>query len=268
MRADRFRATHPYQELRSNGVAWSYLACGQGHKTLLFLPGGFVRADLWFHAITALEHGYRILALSASLETFDIADALAAFVALLDREQVDKAFVIGVSAGGGLAQYLLQSHPQLVEHLVLSHCTPLSPTTGRRLRRLLGLLQLLPEPLLRRLLIARTAHYPASPWAAFTRAFFRERLPEVSKAVFVRFFQSGADAALGFEYRREVVQEWPGRMLILTSNDDRTTYPHLGELQARYPRAETHIFERGGHHTLLLDPETYVATLKSFLDEL
>ena len=32
-----FRASHPYTEL--DGEDWRYIACGQGDRALLFLPG-------------------------------------------------------------------------------------------------------------------------------------------------------------------------------------------------------------------------------------
>lgn len=69
-------------------------------------------------------------------------------------------------------------------------------------------------------------------------------------------------------YKREIIQAWPGETVILNSKDDAATIEAVKELQARLPRARTHLFEEGGHHTLLLFPEAYTAALKGFLDEL
>jgi hypothetical protein len=55
-----FRAGHPYSELDVDGTPWRYIACGQGENVLLFLPGGFLKADMWFHPILALEKTYRV----------------------------------------------------------------------------------------------------------------------------------------------------------------------------------------------------------------
>ena len=60
-------------------------------------------------------------------------------------------------------------------------------------------------------------------------------------------------------------EAWPGRMLLLTSEDDALSYPRLGLLQERYPQAETFVFEAGGHHTYLFFPEAYTEVLQSFL---
>lgn len=35
-----------------------------------------------------------------------------------------------------------------------------------------------------------------------------------------------------------------------------------------YPAAQTHVFEQGGHHTVLLSPELYAATVTTFLEGL
>jgi pimeloyl-ACP methyl ester carboxylesterase len=43
-------------------VIWRYVACGEGEKVLLFLSGAFLKADMWFNQILALEESYRIIA--------------------------------------------------------------------------------------------------------------------------------------------------------------------------------------------------------------
>ena len=63
-------------------------------------------------------------------------------------------------------------------------------------------------------------------------------------------------------------QSWRGKTLLLMSKDDATTFKRLNEMQARFPAAQTHIFEQGGHHTVLLFPEIYSSTLAIFLDGL
>ena len=60
---------------------------------------------------------------------------------------------------------------------------------------------------------------------------------------------------------------WTGRVpsAAVTSRNDRLSFPRLAELQARYPSAQTHIFEEGAHTTLMLFPDLYNAELKRFL---
>jgi aminoacrylate hydrolase len=268
-----FRANHPYSELDVDSTCWRYIACGQGEKTLLFLPGGFLKADMWFYPILALEKTYRILAPdSFTLQgTFAMDDVCGAIVQILEAEGVEKAIVVGISAGGGVAQCLVQEHPERVEHLVLSHCGVIEggAEIENRLKRLLRLVQILPPSVIRWVLMKRTTGNipPSSNWIEFHNAYFREAGSHTHKAMFVRFLQAGLEMRRSFVFKPEVIESWPGETLILSSKDDQATISSLEKLQARYPRARTHLFEEGGHHTFLFFPEAYTAALKAFLDE-
>ena len=63
------------------------------------------------------------------------------------------------------------------------------------------------------------------------------------------------------------MESWPGKILILGSRDDEAAVHSLEKLQARYPRASTHLFGQGGHHAFMFFPEAYAATLSAFLEE-
>ena len=106
----RFRATHPYHQLDVDGTTWRYLACGEGDRTLLFLPGAFLQADMWFKQILALETDHRIIAPDAyALQgIFDLERVCRTILESLDAEGIERATVVGLSAGGGVAQGLLQ----------------------------------------------------------------------------------------------------------------------------------------------------------------
>ena len=261
-----FRAAHPYQRLDFEEWSWRYIHAGHGERVLLLLPGAFIGAEMWLHLVTALQERYRILAPDMPSKSLTFAEMNAAFIKLLDSEGVNGAIVIGYSAGGGLAQVFTQSHPERVEGLILSHCTPLSADTARRVERLIRAVKLLPVSAIRAIFRRRSKDYPStSEWAEFTRAFFAERIATLDKSDLVRFFESGLETAraLRFDPRK-----WRGKTLLLSSKDDQTTFKRLGEMQVRYPAAQTHVFEQGGHHTLLLFPELYNSILANFLDEL
>ncbi len=267
-----FRANHPYRELDVDGTPWRYFACGQGDKALLFLPGGFLAADMYFHAALALEKAYRIIVPdSYTLQgTFNVDDVCRAIVQILDAEGVDKATVIGLSAGGGVAQYFIQEHPERVEHLVLSHCGILERDTEAesKLKKMLTLVKILPLFVIRGILMRRTAGHapPSSKWIEFHNAFFREAASRVNKTMFVRFLEGAMETRRSFVFKPEVLESWPGETLILSSKDDKAAFASLGKLQAGYPRAQTHLFEEGGHHTFMFFPEAYTAALKEFVD--
>ena len=265
-----FRADHAYSELDVNGARWRYIACGQGDKALLFLPGGFLRADMWFHPITTFEKTYRIIAPDAFTlqRTFAVDDVCSA---ILEAEGVAKAITIGISAGGGVAQFLVQTHPERVEHLVFSHCGVIegSAETQKSASRTLRLVKMLPLFVTRWVLMKRTAgNVPlSSEWIAFHNAYFREASSRIEKEMFVRFIQGSLEMRRSFVFKPETLETWPGEILVLSSKDDPLSIHSLDKLKARYPRARTHIFEEGGHHTFMFFPEAYTTALKTFLDD-
>lgn len=247
-----FRASHPYKELETSIGLWRYLSCGQGPSALLFIPGGFLAADMWMHSILAFENRYRIIAPdSCTLQgTFDILDVCQALSQTLDAEGIDRATVIGLSAGGGVAQVFLQEHPERVEHLVLSHCGLLerSAEAEKQLRRLLILGRLLPLWIIRRLVLKRTAGSlpPSSTWIEFHYAYFREAGARFTKEMFLRFLQGSAEVRRSFVVKPDVAGAWSGETLILGSGDDEVAVRNLDKLQTRYPRSRTHLFTEGG----------------------
>ncbi|MGD8245528.1 MAG: alpha/beta hydrolase [Anaerolineae bacterium] len=267
-----FRADHPYRQVATNGTLWSYLACGRGEKALLFLPGAFLKADMWFNQILALEDDYRIIAPDAfALQgLFDIGAVCDALVRSLDAEDIEKATVIGISAGGGVAQVLLQAHPQRVEHVVFSHCGVLehSPEGERQARRIIRLLRILPLFVVRRLVKRMTTgeRPRASQWIAFHDAYLREAVPNVERSMFVGFLRSGLEARRAFTFDPQALESWPGSILILSSEDDALSRDAVGKLQERYPKARTELLPEGGHHAFLFFPDAYTTALTRFLN--
>lgn len=268
-----FRANHPYKAIDVQGVPWRYIACGQGDQALLFLPGGFLAADMWFHSILALEQDYRIVVPdSFTLQGVFSMDAVCrALICNLKAEGIEKATIIGLSAGGGVAQYFVQEHPEWVSHLALSHCGILESDVKAqdKLGRLLKLVRLLPLFVIRRVILRATTGQvpPSSDWVEFHHAFFREASARMDKDMVMRFLEEGLETRRSFIARPEVLDAWPGEVLILSSRDDDNTTASVNKLQRQFPRARTHLFEQGGHHTFLFFAEAYTNVLKTFLDE-
>jgi len=138
---------------------------------------------------------------------------------------------------------------------------------ARQGRWLLALSRFLPVSLIRRIIVRQTSGQPPdnSDWIAFHDAYYREQIERVSKQMFLSFMELGLETRRSFVFEPGDVATWPGRMLLLTSEDDDFSYPRLPVLQERYPQAETHVFEAGSHHTYLFFPEAYTKVLEGFL---
>jgi pimeloyl-ACP methyl ester carboxylesterase len=267
-----FRKSHTYREVKANRKTWRYIAAGVGEKAVVFLPGAFLPADMWFFQMAALEGRYRVLAPDAyALQGFFDLDQICWLLEeMLAIEGFEEATFVGLSAGGGIVQYLLQERPGLMTNGVLSHCGPIvyDEKGARQGRRLLTLSRLLPAALIRRLVVRQTSGQPPadSKWQAFHDAYYREQSSQLQKETFLRFMELGLETRRSFTFEPDDVAAWPGRMLLLTSEDDDFSYPRLALLQERYPKAETHVFEEGGHHTYLFYPQAYASVLEAFLD--
>jgi pimeloyl-ACP methyl ester carboxylesterase len=268
-----FRINHHYKELDVAGTPWRYISCGDGENALLFLPGGFLPADMWFHAILRLEDDYRIIVPdSFTLQGVYAMDSVCeALVRILEAEGVEKASVVGLSAGGGVAQYLIQEYPDRIEHVVFSHCGVIERDAGleARLKRLLLLVKLMPLSIIRWILMKTTTGSvpPSSRLIAFHNAYFQETQLNITKEMVEGFLRESLELRKRFIFRPEFLDSWPGETLILASSDDNVALASLAKLQARYPRARTHVLEEGGHHAFMFFPDAYTDALKTFLDE-
>lgn len=268
----KFRESHRYKKISTGGKVWRYISCGQGEKTLMLLPGGFMKADMWYHTISAFENEYRIISPDsyAMQDTFDMDEVCRAHAAILDAQGAEKATVIGVSGGAGTAQFFLQQYPDKVDDIVFSHCGIVKPGNYRRISKKVKIMKALPY-FVTRLILKKTvqSHWdrPASSkWVEFRDAYLRDTGSLITKRIFLKFMEEGARAHRDFIFDPSVVQRFAGRILILSSKGDSWTAEQAHELKECYPGANVHIFEEGGHHTVLLFPEEYNRVIKAFLD--
>jgi pimeloyl-ACP methyl ester carboxylesterase len=268
-----FRAAHPYKQLPIDAVSWHYIACGQGEKTLLLLPGALMKADMWFQAILAFEKNYRIIIPDnyALQDTFNMQDICRAHAIILDAEGVGQATVIGISGGAGVAQFFLQDYPHRVEHIVFSHCGVVKPENAPGFQKRVKMIRLTPYSILKRILRAsarsRWEYPPSSEWVEFRNAYLSEMGRLLNKQILLQFMEEGVEAHRGFSFNPQVLRDFPGKILILSSKGDAWTAMQEDELRERYPGAQTHVFEQGGHHTFMLFPEIYNRELGDFLDK-
>ena len=261
-----FRQSERQAEIEFDGRKWRYVASGRGPKTVVFLPGGFARADIWLRPILAFEREYKVLAVDASLEVFAPKRFCDVVLAIADHERVERFTAVGTSYGGGLVQYLLAYHSHRLDHAVLSHCTTVTPRIAILMRRIRRVISLIPAFLINSALHRRRRLLPYdSPWTGFATAYMRELSGPVDKKVLSRFLDQTIESTQTFRHDPSALAAWPGRILILTSKDDRTSFPRLNELTERYPSAEVHVFDVGGHLTVLLFPDQVSDVLGAFL---
>jgi maspardin len=269
-RLQTFRRHHPRTEITLAGATWSYLLGGgdAGSKTLLILPGGERKGDLAFPLMEHFESRYRCL-YPAYPPCKTMASLVAGLVALLDRLAIERVDVFAASFGGDVGQCLVRAHPERVSSLILLNTGIPDVRLGKATQRGRALVALLPLPLLR-VLIERLLHkllsvQPAE--ASLWQAVLHELLGTLTRADLISSFENTIDYRLHYHFTPEDLADWPGKVLLLQSDDDPATTPAMRmALRRLYPQARVHTFHGAGHTPFLSQPAEFYPLVSAFLE--
>jgi len=258
-----FRENHPLQTVEVAGVAWEYIAFGEGAETVVFLHGMTGAYDIWWQQMEALATDYRVIS-----TTYPPVNSLAAMrdgvFAILDQEGVEKANLVGSSLGGYFVQYLVANHPERIERAVFANTFPPNDLIAAQNKTIGALLPYLPEWLVISVLRGsfRENVYPAAGNSELVLAYMLEQsYGRMSKAQVVGRFYAVVDpftapdiAALGIP------------VMIIEADNDPLVDPVLREaLKTTYPTATVHTLQAVGHFPYINEGETYIGLLEDFL---
>jgi len=262
----QFRSTHPYKECVIDGVTWKYISCGKG-EALVLLPGGIRFAETWFKFITAFENEYKIVS-----PTYPALPTMTQFTkgiaAILESETIDKAHILGTSFGGWVAQCFIRSYPDKVKTLLLSNTSGPHGISSGLVRIGQVMTFLYPMPLIQ---IAFRRNYlnllsvPDSD-REFWKAYVEELSLKTTKNDIIIQQKCGLDFN-NYAFSKDDLIEWPGRILILESDDDPgIKYAAREKLKTLYPQAQVHTFHKAGHTPGYTNPTEYISVVKRFLN--
>lgn len=266
-----FRQSHPPQRVTLDGISWEFIACGTGAHTILWLVGGLRVADAAYRSIPLLEDGFRIIAPTyPPLHTLNaLCDGLAA---LLDSQGVERAHILSGSFGGIVAQAFIRRHPARADRVVLSTTTALDAQAAERYRQQAAMIAAAPPELALESSKAYFFQMIAPPdderafWAAYVDELFSERL---GKDEVLSTIACMLDFAENFLLSPDDLADWPGRLLIIESEDDATFDADArARLKALYPAARVHTFAAGGHSPATTQRETFFALVREFFTEM
>lgn len=181
---------------------------------------------------------------------------------ILDRLDVSRADVVGVSFGGALAQQFARSHPHRVRRLVLAATAP-------------GLMGVPPSP---RVLMHMTT--PLRYWRPgyaqrIAGTIYGGRARQDPSAVLKGRFHR-PPSAYGYTTQLWAIWGWtslpwlaflPHSTLVMAGDDDPIIPLPNGRLLARLiPRARLEVIRGGGHLFLLEEADRSATTILDFLD--
>ena len=262
-----FQRSHPYRTVKVGGGTQRYIAGGEGERVLVFLHGALAGPEMWFYPILQLESRYRIIAPYFPPDRLGASDALRFLQAIYRQEKIERAVLIGMSYGGGIAQMLAEGHPEMVEMLVLSHSSVAGrPAARGSIATFRSRLNLIPLFLLKAYLRRRLQRVPSSDWNRFYRAYFRSQREQLTKAQFTAFLDSSLRFVDETGHLSDQQRHWTGETVLLGTVGDSDAFAYFGQLEALYPQARTHVFRLpGGHHMSFLFPDAYTAVLAAQL---
>lgn len=263
------------KKLVIRGVEWEYETAGRGDRALLMFHGAVGGAETMRGLADAFADEYRTIAPTVA-DVSTLSEVCDAASAILDREHVGRAVVFGGSFGGLVAQAFLRRRRAQVEDLVLLSTGAPDPKTAGRAGLSKRLLRVLPFTVTRALMrteLSKHLDAPVPAEYAERVAEFRRRLEEyfdrrLTKRTLLSRFALGADFNLNESYAAEDLRGWPGRVLIVESDDDpMIPAEERRRLRETYPRALVCTFAGAGHMIPLLRLEELVGVVKAFLKD-
>ena len=272
-RLKAFRLAHPYKQLTTGDIQWQYICCGRGEQALLLLPGALSVGESTFPLITAFEDEYRIIAPSYTL-SLTMEGLCEGISRILEAEAVNEVHVCGGSYGGLVAQYFVRQYPIKVRSLILSHTFILTHRYAKPLWIAGKLFPALPQSLFVPLLKFRlnkmllsTLRARNHPEAEFWRAYLNEAIDsDLLKEVFTHQNKCLLDLTRQLPFTHDDLKQWPGKILIIESDDDPAISPRdRALLRSIYQQSQVHTFDDAGHASSILRREEVVSIIRTFL---
>src|SRR5689334_7348952 len=130
------------KSLKIRGVEWRYVTGGRGEQTLLLFHGAVGGAETMRWLAAGFEDEYRTITPTIA-DVSTLAEVCDAASAILDREHVGRAVVLGGSFGGMVAQAFFHRRRAQVQDLVLLSTAAPSPAVGTRTARSSAFMRLL-----------------------------------------------------------------------------------------------------------------------------
>ena len=263
-----FRRSFPEKVVTDGTHEWRYRVIGSDAPALLALPGGELVNDLGFEFALAMR-GCRRSVYPAYPRVDSMEELASGLAAILDAEEIDQAAILGASFGGALAQVFVRRHPGRISHLLLSNCGVPLRYLVPSLRLFNGIFRILPWSVFSALLPRSMSDVldPDDKDRDFWKAYLDEMLStRIAKADMLANFRIQLEYHRRYHFTPNDLAEWQGKVLIAESDTDVIGPRRRRALRETYPNAEVHTYHNGGHATMFLCFDDYLAMVKAFLD--
>ena len=196
-----------------------------------------------------------------------LVDGLAALLESLSIEQV---ILFAASFGGDVGQCFVRKYPDKVSKLILLNTGVPDERLGKATQYSKPLVTLLPMGIVRflvkKLLVKALSVRPEE--RLFWQSMMYELVAQLTRADMISSFDETIDYRLNYHFTPTDLATWPGKVLILQSDDDPATKPAMRlALRNLYPQAQIHTFHQAGHTPFLSQPDEFYPLVRAFLHE-
>ena len=252
-RLQDFLETHEIKRIHVEGKNIKYYSCGKGGQTILTFSGGHSGLETIYETVLGFENDYKMVVVDISLFK-GLTEFSQGVNKVLEKEGVDRVFVIGQSLSGMYSQIYFKRNYDIVDAMALTNT--FAPSQKKSKKWALILLRLFPFFLLKAIFkqkIRKWTPVAEIPTEAKERMQFKTAfMNQVIDQQFSKgFLMNAANVAFQFhkddEYTIENFKDWKGKILIISSKDD-PCYKDLNILRKHLPNTEFFLFPEGYRH--------------------
>jgi pimeloyl-ACP methyl ester carboxylesterase len=261
------------QFIEVEGLRICYLDAGPREaETIVFVHGWSGNLQNWWDQFEHFQRGYRVIVFDApghgKSERGEHVDyTMQLYVRVLEgmfeQLELERAHVVGNSAGGWIAAEFARQHPERVDKLVLSD------STGTRYTGPLGMiLPVLSGRMLQLADITTGEHYPGRDPKSVAR---QEFVASFAGTVEEKPYIEALEALLQPSYEklsREQLAEIAAPTLVVWGDDDPVVpVQAMRVFERSIAASESYVIHLGGHTPMMNSPDEFNCALESFLRE-
>lgn len=280
---DDFRVKYPRQvmDMKGRTFPYRYYKNSNSDKTVVLLTGGIGLSDLFLFHFEEFAKSYSVLTFDYPIcypTNQQLAGAIAGLLKALDI----KAFLVGQSLGGFIAQIVAQQYPEVVAGLVLSNTGTLSVDLNqqgaqcltdmlKRMEKSLMLMKLLPfefeKKSIKRAVLKKVSRQMNEQEQALMAQLCDEMLRILTKEYAIHMTMLMKDLLNNWNMKPDDFICYQNKVLLILSDDDLTFNDDVKQaLIDLMPDPQVITDIRGGHLALLLRLEKYAAVVTKFID--
>lgn len=280
---ENFKEKYPKQTLEIMGKPFPFRYYKNPHSdvTLVLLVGGLGLSDLLAKHFEAFSQRYSVISFDYPADYPNIQSLTDAIAALM-RELGIRAYFVGQSLGGFMAQIIAKNHPEVVEGLVLSNTGTLSSELNKegaqcfydmlkRIDKSLFIMKFLPfgfvKKQMKKAVLSKTSTQLSEAEKEIMADLCDEMVVSLTKKYQIHMSLRLKDLQNHWNMERADFVHLKGKILLILSDDDDTFNESVKDtLISIMPEPVVVTDILGGHLALMLKFDRYLQTIVQFID--